>query len=68
MQELFYFLFFDAFLFFRQYTVAERHLSLGSALTIALPETLTEPGTKFQLKVDYSTTDKCTAVQYLEAE
>ncbi|KAK4509405.1 54S ribosomal protein img2, mitochondrial [Mucor velutinosus] len=51
-----------------KYTVAERHLSLGSALTIELPETLAQVGTKFQIKIEYSTTDKCTAVQYLEPE
>ncbi|OBZ87576.1 Leukotriene A-4 hydrolase [Choanephora cucurbitarum] len=51
-----------------EYTVAERHLSLGSALTVTLPETLEKAGTKIQLKVDYATTDKCTAIQYLEPE
>ncbi|CAO3656663.1 unnamed protein product [Mucor hiemalis] len=51
-----------------QYTVADRHLSLGSALTITLPESIANAGTEFQLKVEYSTTDKCTAIQYLEPE
>ncbi|KAI8889700.1 hypothetical protein K501DRAFT_95530, partial [Backusella circina FSU 941] len=51
-----------------KYTVAERHLSLGSALTIPLPETIEKEGTAFQVKVVYSTTDKCTSVQYLEPE
>ncbi|KAI9269391.1 peptidase family M1-domain-containing protein [Sporodiniella umbellata] len=50
-----------------KYEVAERHLSLGSALTVFLKEPLAE-NTSFQLKVEYSTTDKCTAVQYLEPE
>ncbi|KAI8977248.1 peptidase family M1-domain-containing protein [Mycotypha africana] len=50
-----------------EYTVADRHPSLGSALTITLPETV-EEGTKLQVKIEYSTTEKCTAVQYLEPE
>ncbi|KAG0172804.1 Leukotriene A-4 hydrolase [Apophysomyces sp. BC1034] len=48
--------------------VAERHPSLGSALTVKLLQPIASAGTTFQLKVDYSTTEKCTAVQFLEPE
>lgn len=50
-----------------QYEIADRHPALGSALTIQLAQPIAE-GTKIKVKVDYSTTDKCTAVQYLEPE
>ncbi|KAI9025948.1 peptidase family M1-domain-containing protein [Phycomyces nitens] len=50
-----------------EYHVAERNASLGSALTIQLPKALSE-GDKIKLKVEYSTTEKCTAVQYLSPE
>ncbi|CAO3591318.1 unnamed protein product [Absidia cylindrospora] len=49
------------------FVVAERHQALGSAVTIQLPERL-RINTAIQLKIVYSTTDKCTAVQYLTPE
>ncbi|KAI8344449.1 peptidase family M1-domain-containing protein [Chlamydoabsidia padenii] len=51
-----------------QYTVSDRHPSLGSALTIQLAEPITTAGTKFQLKIEYTTTEQCTAIQFLEPE
>ncbi|KAG1469991.1 hypothetical protein G6F56_002938 [Rhizopus delemar] len=51
-----------------KFTVAERYESLGSALTIDLPEVVENSGTKLQIKVNYATTDKCTAVQFLQPE
>ncbi|KAI8089608.1 peptidase family M1-domain-containing protein [Halteromyces radiatus] len=50
------------------YTISERHPCLGSALTIQLAQPIVTAGTKFQLKIDYNTTDKCTAIQFLEPE
>ncbi|KAJ8657418.1 leukotriene A-4 hydrolase/aminopeptidase [Lichtheimia ornata] len=50
-----------------KYEIADRHAALRSALTIHLAQPVAE-GTKLKVKVDYSTTDKCTAVQYLEPE
>ncbi|KAI8340869.1 peptidase family M1-domain-containing protein [Chlamydoabsidia padenii] len=50
-----------------QFDIAERHQALGSALTIQLPSPL-RINTSFQLKIVYTTTDKCTAVQYLTPE
>lgn len=50
-----------------QFDVAERYASLGSALTIDLP-VVEKAGTNFQLKIDYETTEKCTAVQFLKPE
>ncbi|KAI9488525.1 peptidase family M1-domain-containing protein [Zychaea mexicana] len=50
-----------------KFHVADRHPSLGSALTIELPQTV-EQGTKLKVKIDYSTTEKCTAIQFLEPE
>ncbi|KAI8388206.1 uncharacterized protein BYT42DRAFT_491890 [Radiomyces spectabilis] len=51
-----------------KHTVEERHPNLGSALIIELPAPIAAADTKFQLKIDYSTTEKCTAVQFLEPE
>ncbi|ORZ22502.1 peptidase family M1-domain-containing protein [Absidia repens] len=51
-----------------KYTISERHPCLGSALTIQLPEPIAASGTKFQIKIDYSTTEECTAIQFLEPE
>ncbi|KAI8972126.1 peptidase family M1-domain-containing protein [Pilobolus umbonatus] len=51
-----------------KFTVADRHATLGSAMTIELPESIESVGTVFQLKIDYSTTPQCTAIQYLEPE
>ncbi|KAG1053875.1 hypothetical protein G6F43_004074 [Rhizopus delemar] len=51
-----------------KFTVAERYASLGSALTIDLPKAVATSGTKFQIKIKYATTEKCTAVQFLQPE
>ncbi|ORE02388.1 leukotriene A-4 hydrol [Rhizopus microsporus var. microsporus] len=51
-----------------KFNVAERYASLGSALTIYLPQTIEKSGTKICIQVDYSTTEKCTAIQFLEPE
>ncbi|CAO3688041.1 unnamed protein product [Rhizopus stolonifer] len=51
-----------------KFTVAERYESLGSALTIDLPQVVENSGTTLQIKVKYATTDKCTAVQFLQPE
>ncbi|KAL1934960.1 hypothetical protein VTP01DRAFT_4100 [Rhizomucor pusillus] len=50
-----------------EFQVAERHPNLGSALTVNFPGPVAE-GTKFQVKVVYSTTENCTAIQFLEPE
>ena len=55
-------------LHFIQFTVAERYASLGSALTIDLPKAIATSGTKFQMEIKYATTEKCTAVQFLQPE
>ncbi|KAI9486963.1 MAG: peptidase family M1-domain-containing protein [Benjaminiella poitrasii] len=47
-----------------KFQVAERYASLGSALTIDLPK-VEKAGTNFQIKIDYATTENCTAVQFL---
>ncbi|KAL0078408.1 peptidase family M1-domain-containing protein [Phycomyces blakesleeanus] len=51
-----------------KYDLAEQHASLGSALTIYLTEPFATAGQMFQLKIDYATTEKCTAIQFLTAE
>ncbi|KAG0796134.1 hypothetical protein G6F26_001207 [Rhizopus arrhizus] len=51
-----------------KFTVAERYASLGSALTIDLPKAIATSGTKFQMEIKYATTEKCTAVQFLQPE
>lgn len=48
-----------------QFSLGERQGTFGSALTVELP-TIEKAGTTFKLRVDYSTTDKCTAIQFLE--
>ncbi|GAA5813641.1 hypothetical protein MFLAVUS_007125 [Mucor flavus] len=50
-----------------KYQLADRYASLGSALSIEVP-TVEKSGTKFQLTIDYATTEKCTAVQFLTPE
>ncbi|KAI8967114.1 peptidase family M1-domain-containing protein [Mycotypha africana] len=50
-----------------KFDVAERYASLGSALTIQIPK-IDKAGTNFQLKIDYETTENCTAVQFLTPE
>ncbi|OZJ03446.1 hypothetical protein BZG36_03179 [Bifiguratus adelaidae] len=49
-----------------KYSVADRHPAFGSALTIELPEPIAKAGGELKLTVDYSTTEKCTAIQFLE--
>ncbi|ORY97412.1 hypothetical protein BCR43DRAFT_530580 [Syncephalastrum racemosum] len=51
-----------------KFTIAERHPHLGSALTLDLPEPIATAGTELQIKIDYATTEKCTAIQFLEPE
>jgi leukotriene-A4 hydrolase len=41
---------------------------LGSALTIQLANPIATAGTQFQLKIEYATTEQCTAIQFLEPE
>ncbi|KAI8890225.1 leukotriene A-4 hydrol [Backusella circina FSU 941] len=50
-----------------KYEVAERYASLGAALNISVPAIETA-GTKLQLKIEYATTENCTAVQFLTPE
>ncbi|KAI8386909.1 peptidase family M1-domain-containing protein [Blakeslea trispora] len=50
-----------------KFHVAERYASLGSALTIDIP-TIEQKNTPLQLKIDYETTEKCTAIQFLKPE
>ncbi|KAG0193693.1 Leukotriene A-4 hydrolase [Apophysomyces sp. BC1034] len=50
-----------------KFTVADRHPTLGSALTIDLPTTAAALST-FQIEIEYTTTDRCTAVQFLTPE
>ncbi|KAI9030189.1 hypothetical protein CLU79DRAFT_695144 [Phycomyces nitens] len=50
------------------YELADQHASLGSALTIHLPKPFVDAGEAFQLRIDYATTEKCTAIQFLTAE
>jgi leukotriene-A4 hydrolase len=48
-----------------QYTVDARHPVLGSALRVTLPD---KDQQKLKVKIAYSTTDKCTALGWLEKE
>lgn len=49
------------------FDLSKRHKSLGSALTVQLPKALKE-GNKCELKIEYGTTDSCTALGWLTAE
>ncbi|GAA5904016.1 hypothetical protein JCM5296_002508 [Sporobolomyces johnsonii] len=49
------------------FDLPKRHKSLGSALTVQLPKALKE-GDKCELKIEYGTTDGCTALGWLTAE
>ncbi|KAJ3104294.1 Leukotriene A-4 hydrolase [Phlyctochytrium planicorne] len=48
-----------------KYDIGEAHPAFGSSLTVKFPQTLSK-GQKVKLSIDYSTTDKCTAAQWLE--
>lgn len=50
-----------------QYTLGEKHAVMGSALTVALPEGL-KSGSSVEIKILYSTTKACTALQWLTKE
>ncbi|KAI8073423.1 peptidase family M1-domain-containing protein [Gilbertella persicaria] len=50
-----------------KFDVAGRYASLGSALNIDVPK-IEKKGTKLQLKINYETTNKCTAIQFLKPE
>ncbi|KAG2184302.1 hypothetical protein INT44_009317 [Umbelopsis vinacea] len=47
--------------------LAERHPAFGSALHIKLPEPIHQ-SSKFDITIKYTTTDRCTALQFLEPE
>ncbi|CAO3659935.1 unnamed protein product [Umbelopsis ramanniana] len=47
--------------------LAERHPAFGSALHIKLPEPI-QQSSKFEITIKYTTTDRCTALQFLEPE
>ncbi|KAF7728912.1 Leukotriene A-4 hydrolase [Apophysomyces ossiformis] len=49
------------------FSLNDRHPTLGSALVIDLPAT-TIAGSHFQLEIEYTTTDRCTAIQFLTPE
>jgi hypothetical protein len=49
-----------------QFSMGDRQGTFGSALTVTLPTAIEKAGTSFKLRVDYSTTEKCTAIQYLK--
>jgi len=48
-----------------KFSLGERQNTFGSALTVEVP-TIEKAGTAFKLRVDYSTTEKCTAIQFLK--
>jgi len=48
--------------------LAERHPAFGSALNIELPEPIAEKSTSFEITIKYTTTERCTALQFLEPE
>lgn len=50
-----------------KYKLDERHPVLGNALHVYLKESLKKGG-KAQIKIEYATTDKCTALGWLEAD
>lgn len=47
--------------------VAERDHVLGNAITVKLPSKL-KRGSSIDLKIEYSTTEDCTAIGWLEPE
>ncbi|CAM0136731.1 Leucyl aminopeptidase yscIV [Umbelopsis sp. WA50703] len=49
-----------------KFSMGDRQGTFGSALTVTLPTAIEKAGTSFKLRVDYSTTEKCTAIQYLK--
>ncbi|CAO3678409.1 unnamed protein product [Umbelopsis vinacea] len=51
-----------------QFHLAERHPAFGSALNIELPEPIAEKSTSFEITIKYTTTERCTALQFLEPE
>ncbi|ORX42508.1 leukotriene A-4 hydrol [Hesseltinella vesiculosa] len=51
-----------------KFVVDGRNPSLGSALNIQLAQPIAAANTKIQVKIDYSTTSECTAVQFLAPE
>jgi leukotriene-A4 hydrolase len=50
-----------------QYDLKPKHEVMGSALHILLPEGL-KSGTSIDVKISYSTTKDCTALQWLDKE
>lgn len=50
-----------------KYKLDERHPVLGNALHVLLPSPL-KKGEQTQIKIEYATTDKCTALGWLEAD
>ncbi|KAK9899275.1 hypothetical protein P389DRAFT_150549 [Cystobasidium minutum MCA 4210] len=50
-----------------KYKLDERHPVLGNALHVYLSKAL-KKGEKTQIKIEYATTDKCTALGWLEAD
>ncbi|KAG8897701.1 hypothetical protein FRB99_007980, partial [Tulasnella sp. 403] len=51
-----------------EYKLHEAHEVMGAALEIPLNPTEVKSGNEISLKVDYSTTNKCTAIGWLEKE
>lgn len=50
-----------------QYELGASHPVMGSSLTITLPSSLSK-GSSAQITIEYSTTDKSTAIQWLPKE
>ena len=50
-----------------KYTLADRFEPYGSALTVELPKEL-KKGEYAEVSIEYATTEKCTAVQWLNPE
>ena len=51
-----------------KYTLDKRHPVMGNALHIRLPSPTLKKGERTSVRIAYSTTDKCTALGWLEAE
>ncbi|GAB5586975.1 Leucyl aminopeptidase yscIV [Umbelopsis nana] len=51
-----------------EFHLAERHPAFGSALNIKLPGPVTDKDSLFDITIKYTTTERCTAIQFLEPE
>lgn len=58
----------DVISFNYQFHLADRHPAFGSALHIKLPQPVVNKEKQFDITIKYTTTERCTALQFLEPE